>query len=343
MTFLAIGTSGLLALLFGAGVLLILAAGVAAVVLSRKPQAADFAFRALFVGGCVAGLTAAVGTLGGEATPAVRVAATVPGGPWVFGLDALSAIFLLAIFGVGAASAWYGVSYLARDPIPTQTSVGVGTPGRDRSRGGVALAHLFLAILVAAMALVVVAQAVVPFLIAWEVMALAAYVLIVFEQQRVEVRRAGLLYLVTTHAGTLALFALFALWGDGARDLTFAALGERGPLLAAGGASGGWVIALALLAFGLKAGMVPLHFWLPAAHSAAPSHVSALLSGVLIKMGIYGIMRVLLLMGTAPVWSGWFLLSVGAASGVLGVIWALAQHDIKRLLAYHSVENIGII
>ena len=138
----------------------------------------------------------------------------------------------------------------------------------------------------------------------------------------------------------LALLALFAVWGDGARDLTFAALALRAPALPAGGSA---VLLLALIGFGLKAGMVPLHFWLPEAHAASPSHISALMSGVVIKMGIYGLMRVVTMIAVPAAWWGWAVLCLGAVSGILGVVWALAQHDIKRLLAFHSVENIGII
>jgi formate hydrogenlyase subunit 3/multisubunit Na+/H+ antiporter MnhD subunit len=171
-------------------------------------------------------------------------------------------------------------------------------------------------------------------------MAVSSYILIVFEHERPEVRRAGLLYIVVTHTSMLALCALFAVWGNGARDLTFAALAEHAPALPAGGLA---VLLLALVGFGLKAGLVPFHIWLPEAHAAAPSHISAFMSGVVIKMGIYGVMRVVVLMATPPAWWGWVVLGLGMVSAVLGVIWALAQHDLKRLLAFHSVENIGII
>src|SRR5206468_5787006 len=106
---------------------------------------------------------------------------------------------------------------------------------------------------------------------------------------------------------------------------------------------GASILLLALFGFGIKAGLFPFHFWLPGAHAAAPSHISALLSGVMLKMGIYGLFRVLTLVGTSPAWWGWTLLILGLASAVLGVLWALAQHDIKCALAYSSVENIGII
>lgn len=310
--------------LFAAGLLLVLAAGVCAVAFSARPPIADHAFRMLFLTGCAAAAIQPVAVLRGAQPVEFRIDAAVPGGAWVFGIDALSAVFLLAILATGAASAVYGATYLAH----------------ERARRSVQLSHLGVAVLVVAMALVVTARAAVPFLIAWETMAVGAYVLVVFEHERSEIRRAGLLYLVATHAGTLALLALFAAWADGARDLTFAALAEHAVALPAGGAA---VLALALLGFGLKAGIVPLHFWLPEAHAASPSHVSALMSGVVIKMGIYGLLRVTMLFGQTPAWWGWLLLALGATSGVLGVVWALAQHDLKRLLAYHSVENIGII
>jgi hydrogenase-4 component B len=179
----------------------------------------------------------------------------------------------------------------------------------------------------------------VPFLIAWEIMAVSAYLLVVFESEREDVRRAGLIYLVLTHASTIALLAMFAGWGHGVAELTFPALSRAG----LSRESGSMILVLALVGFGIKAGVVPLHFWLPGAHAAAPSHVSALLSGVVLKMGIYGLLRVMSLMGVVPAWWGWTLLGLGLISGVLGVLWALAQHDLKRVLAYSSVENIGII
>jgi len=309
--------------LVAVGLVLIVMAGVAAAALSRRPAAGDRLFRVLFGAGCVTGAVPAVAVLAGAAVPDVRLAAAVPFGVWVFGLDTLSAVFLLAILSVGAACAFYGLAYL----------------DRERGHRAVGAAHLLLALLVAAMALVVIARAAIPFLIAWEVMAVTAYFLIVVEHERPEVRRAGLIYLAVTHAGTLLLFAFFATWAN-TRDLSFAALAAHPPFSAG---RGGVILILALVAFGLKAGVVPAHFWLPEAHAAAPSHVSALMSGVVIKMGIYGLLRTVALFGSPPPWWGWVVLALGACSGVLGVVWALAQHDIKRLLAFHSVENIGII
>ncbi len=298
------------------------AAGAVSAALARRPAVADLAFRMGVGLAAVVGAIPAVRVLAGHPIADVTIATPMPGGPWVFGLDALSALFLLVVLVAGAASAFYGIAYLR-------------LAGWRAAR----TSHFFLSALLASMAAVVVARAALPFLIAWELMALTSYATIVLEHGRAEVRRAGMLYLVATHVGTLALFAVFAVWGSGARDLSFASLAGR----ALHGMSAAAILGAALVGFGMKAGIVPLHFWLPEAHSAAPSHVSAVLSGVVIKMGVYGLMRVMVLMGGAPVWWGWLLLVAGAVSGVMGVVWALAQHDLKRLLAFHSVENIGII
>ena len=191
------------------------------------------------------------------------------------------------------------------------------------------------------MLLVVSAQAVVPFLGAWEMMAVGSYFLIAHEHERPDVRQAGRIYLVATHTGTLLLIAMFAAWHAPAGAWTFAALAHPAPGVPPAGAL---ILVLALVGFGFKAGFVPLHFWLPPAHASAPTHVSAIMSGIVIKMGVYGVLRVVSLFpGAPPAWWGWTVLTIGAVSGVLGVLWALAQHDVKRLLAYHSVENIGII
>jgi hydrogenase-4 component B len=280
---------------------------------------------ALLVGaGCALAVVPAIQVLAGGAAPEMRVPAAVPGGDWVFGIDPLSAFFLLLVLFVGGACALYGLEYLAP----------------DANHRPVAATHLLTAFEIAALALVVTARSAMPFLMAWEVMAVLAYFLVVFDSEHADVRRAGLIYLIGTHTGTLALIALFAFWGQFAGALSFDALARAAPQLPAGGAL---IFTLALVGFGFKAGIVPLHFWLPGAHGVAPSHVSALMSGVVIKMGIYGLLRTVSLVGSSPAWWGWLVLCLGLASGVLGVLWALTQHDLKRLLAYHSVENIGII
>jgi hydrogenase-4 component B len=310
--------------LFFWGLAGIVAAGVSATLLRHRPRLADRSYAVLVTAGCVLAAVPAVRVLAGASGMGVRVAVPAPSGPWDFGIDLLSAAFLLVVLGPGLANAWYGLRALRA----------------EREHRPVAVALVLFALELAALALVVTARAVVPFLVAWEVMAVLAYFLVTFEHERADVRRAGLVYLVATHTGTLALLALFAVWAGAGGGLTFEALAARAAALPGGGAL---VLCLALFGFGLKAGLVPLHFWLPEAHASAPSHVSALMSGVVIKMGIYGLFRVLTLLAAPPAWWGWLVLTLGVTSGVLGVLWALAQHDLKRLLAYHSVENIGII
>ena len=302
-----------------AGLLLI---GLAAAAQLVPRLRADAVYAALIVAGAALGLVAATSVLLHGGAPSLRFASALPGGDWEFGIDALSAIFLIAVLVVGAASAVYGRGYMRYDPGPAWPS------------------HAWFALEIVALSLVVCAQSLVAFMAAWEVMAIGSFLLVITEHHHAEARRAGYIYVVATHAGTLALFALFAILARGTNDWTFASLasGVRG-----GSAARDAVLALALIGFGVKAGFFPLHFWLPRAHAASPSHVSALMSGIVIKMGVYGLFRVVWLVGAPPLWWGWTVLSLGVLSAVLGVLWALAQHDIKRLLAYHSVENIGII
>jgi formate hydrogenlyase subunit 3/multisubunit Na+/H+ antiporter MnhD subunit len=204
---------------------------------------------------------------------------------------------------------------------------------RDEKALGVS--WFFFNLLVASMALVVVARNGILFLVAWELMALASFFLVTMQDDEERVRDAGRTYLVASHLGTAFLLVLFIMLAGGTDSLDFDRF--------AAGSHAGLLFILAAIGFGTKAGFVPLHVWLPEAHPAAPSHVSAVMSGVMIKTGIYGLVRTLTFLGPLPAWAGWLLVGVGVTSGVLGVLFALAQHDLKRLLAYHSVENIGII
>lgn len=245
----------------------------------------------------------------------------VPGGALRIHVDVLSAMFLLQIFVVSFLGAIYGLAYWKQ-------SEHLGNGRKLR---------LFYGVLTAAMALLVSARNALLFLAGWELMALAAFLLITTVDQDKEVRAVGYIYLVATRIGTLCLFAMFA--------ALFRLRGDwnlEGPLDARRALAGA-VFLLGFVGFGLKAGVMPMHVWLPGAHANAPSHVSAIMSGVLIKTGIYGIVRVTSLFPSPPAWWGAVLLGFGVASGVLGVAFAIGQHDIKRLLAYHSVENIGII
>lgn len=271
------------------------------------------------------GLGGAASCLIGAAPEAVPLALF----PWpamgngFVALDPLSAFFLTPVLLMGALGPLYGLGYWPQ----------------DRHKRNARKLQLFWGLLVAGMALLVIGRHAMIFLLGWEVMALSAFLLVTTEDQREESRRAGFIYLQGTHAGTLTLFALFALWrwATGSFELIPAAVGSLGLGVQSA------LFLLALISFGVKAGIMPLHFWLPGAHANAPSHVSAMLSGVVLKMGIYGLVRFFLLLPDLPGLWGGLVLTLGAVSGLLGVVFAIGQHDLKRLLAYHSVENIGII
>jgi hydrogenase-4 component B len=232
-------------------------------------------------------------------------------------LDGLSALFLVLVCVVGGAGAVYGREYWSEDHHPS-------------ARRG----RAWWSAMALSMGLVLVSSNGLHFLIAWELFALCGYYLITLERERREVRAAGWLYLAASHAGTMCLFAFFATLATRSGSWELGPMREhadRAPLL--------W---LALLGFGIKAGFFPLHIWLPSAHANAPSHVSALMSGVAIKMGLYGIVRFCGWM-PAPPEAGWVVVGLGAASALLGIAFALSQNDLKRLLAYCSVEHIGVI
>jgi hydrogenase-4 component B len=191
------------------------------------------------------------------------------------------------------------------------------------------------------MSLVTLADNVLTFLLMWEGMSLTSYFLVVTEANENGTVRAGVWYAAMTHAGLVSLLIAFLVMMNGGSG-SFADL--RAGAAALSPTMRNVIFALAFLGFGSKAGVVPLHVWLPRAHPAAPSHVSALMSGVMIKMGVYGLLRVTLdLLGSGPAWWGALVLILGAGSAVIGILYALMENDFKRLLAYSSVENIGIV
>jgi formate hydrogenlyase subunit 3/multisubunit Na+/H+ antiporter MnhD subunit len=273
--------------------------------------------------GCAAGLAGAAIALAGGGAAEVAMAWPLPGGELRAGCDALSAFFLVPVFVLGALGPLAGLAHWNADRHP-----------RNARR-----LHLCHGLLVASMAAVIVSRQSVLFMIAWEVMALAAFLLVTTGDHDRAVRRSGLVFLAASHAGALCLLAAFALLraAGGSFDL-----GAGDAARASEGAATA-IFLLAAAGFGLKAGLMPLHVWLPGAYSSAPCHVSAVLSGATASVGLYGIVRVTgLLPGAQPAW-GWLLLGLGAASAVLGAAFALAQHDLRRLLAYSSVENAGIM
>lgn len=299
--------------------LVLVLSGLAAVASPRGNLSCRVAAAGLWIA-CLSGLFPVVATLSGHAPAPLEIPWNVPWGSFRIALDGLSAFFCLPILLLAPLAGLYGCSYLAR----------------EKGKGA---ASAFLNLLVASMLLLVVSANGVLFLVCWEVMALASFFLVAHDDEKPQVREAAWIYLVATHLGTAFLLVFFAVLGQGAGSLDFSRFGGTAFTPFAREI----LFFTALLGFGSKAGFFPLHVWLPEAHPAAPSHVSALMSGVMIKMGIYGILRFLSFMADIPSSWGLVLLMAGLASGVLGVLFALAQHDIKRLLAYHSVENIGII
>ena len=272
--------------------------------------------------GCVAGLAGSAGILLNGGAQAFNAPWTAPFGSFSLCIDPLSAFFLTVLFTVSLAAAVYGAGYMRHH-------AGAGRPGFH---------WLFFNILIVSMGLILTARNGVLFLVAWEVMSLSSFALVMTDHKRAETRKAGLYYIIAAHVGTAALMAMFVILGHGSASMDFDAFtgsSDRGMASV--------VFILAMAGFGSKAGFIPLHVWLPEAHPAAPSHVSALMSGVMIKMGIYGIIRVMGLIGPPEPWWGLALVGTGVVSGAGGVINALGQKDLKRLLAYSSVENIGII
>ncbi len=249
---------------------------------------------------------------------------SMAGGNFQLMLDPLSAFFLLPVVLLGPLFALYGAPYMRHY-------------SKDGYRHGV---HwFFYNLLAVGMILVLLARNGLLFMLSWEVMSLAPFFLVLFHDRDAKARSAAWVYLVAGHLGGVLLLLFFLLLGTSGHSLDFSTFQP----LALSPAFRHLLFGLAFLGFGVKAGILPVHVWLPEAHPAAPSHVSAYMSGVMIKMGIYGILRAILLLG-GPVYSwGMILVVTGVVSGILGVLFALAQHDLKRLLAYHSVENIGII
>ncbi len=296
------------------------AAMAGALIFRERPAVANWLAHGLSAAGC---LLAVAG--------AARVFAA---GPQAFGLpvdtlfgavtvraDYLSAFFLAVIGTVGAAASVYALAY-SREYY-----------GRRLGSMGLLYAAFLLSMLV-----VVTVSQVVAFVVAWELMTVASFLLVAHEREKAAASRAAYVYFVMTHIGTAFIIVAFLLLVPPGGSLDFAALA----------APAGWLrdaaFVCALIGFGTKAGIIPLHVWLPEAHPAAPTHVSAVMSGVMIKTAIYGLARFYLeFLGPGPLWWGAAVLAAAALSSVLGVLYALMQHDVKRLLAYHSVENIGII
>ena len=309
-----------------AGMLVAYLGGAAASLLARSARSARYATAVGAAIGSIAGLVLAAGVLiTGRAVEVAFPHLLAVAGGIAIRLDVLGAFFLGIVSIVGLPATLYGASY---------------THAYD-DRYSVRFMGLMFNLFLLGMSIVPCAGNVLTFVLGWELMSVASYFLVMTEFEEAETRSAGLWYAGMTHFGLVLLLPMFFLMATGGgtafSDLKIAAASL--PATTRGG-----VFVLAVLAFGSKAGLAPLHVWLPRAHPAAPSHVSALMSGVMIKLGIYGLVRVTLdLLGGGPAWWGGVLLALGSISALLGVLYALAEQDLKRLLAYSSVENIGIV
>ena len=238
-----------------------------------------------------------------------------------FSLDSLSAFFLIPIFAVCPLAVLYSFHYM----------------DKAVQRGRIAVNYFFLTLLIISMALVATADNIISFALVWELMSVSSFFLVMHEYQKRATRKAGYIYFIFTHVGAMFIFAAFALAYSYTGSFDFSSFTDIPVNIKV------IVFFLALVGFGSKAGIFPLHIWLPHAHPAAPSNISAVMSGVMIKMGIYGIFRLYAALGVTELIFGEAVLTLGIISGILGVVYALGKHDLKKLLAYHSVENIGII
>ena len=277
------------------------------------------------VASSLTGVAALSLALGGVLQEGLLLSHAASGFSLGYAIGPLSAWFLVALSALAIPAALYSIGYLEHAVSAARTAFVVGT----------------FNLLLGAVEAVFVADGVVGFLFAWELMTLATAALVMTEHEGPANRRAALLYLVMSHVGTGCLLAGFLVLASLGKSLAFSVV--LGGSLAAGGLRDALFV-LFFLGFGVKAGVVPLHVWLPEAHPAAPTSVSALLSGVLTQTGIYGLFRVCAFGLGVPRWDwGMALALAGSLTAVLGVLYALTQTDLKRLLAYSTIENVGII
>jgi hydrogenase-4 component B len=315
-----------IAALFLTGIIVWLAGALACLALWRRPARARQVACGAALAGSLLNLFASAAAIFSASPIVIGLPFGNPVFTWAVRLDPLSAYFNVTLAALAAAVSLYSFGYLKE----------------MEGRRNLGAFGFFFNLLLLSLALVFTASNAFFFLVAWEVMALSSFCLISFEHEKRETRNAGVLFLIMSHAGTGLLLIAFLTLTTASGSLDFSSfhlLASRMPPLQQGA-----VFLLFLFGFGVKAGIVPLHIWLPEAHPVSPSNVSALMSGIVIKTGIYGMARVFFdFYGAPPLWMGTVVLGLGVASALLGVLYALMEHDLKRLLAWHSIENIGII
>ena len=297
------------------------AVSVLAIAVSRMSLATPIVYGASLVISAAAFASALAHLAGDGAAAMLALPIGLPTIGTQFRLDALSAFFLVVVNLGGAVTSLYALGYGRHEHAPMRVLP-------------------FYPAFLAAMNLVVLADDAFAFLVSWEFMSLTSWALVLAHHQEPATMRAGSIYLVMASFGTFCILLAFGVLAGADGGYAFATMRAAPPTPAASGLA----VMLVLIGAGSKAGLVPLHVWLPLAHPAAPSHVSALLSGVMTKVAVYGFIRIVFdLIGEPTPWSGLVVLTVGGLTAVIGVLYALMQHDLKRLLAYHTVENIGII
>ena len=300
----------------------LLGTGTAAIVMAGRRGATTLVYGVSLCATTIALLTAGASLL---VPDAAGTTLTLPVGlPWLgahFRLDTLAAFFLVVVNLGGATASLFGLGYGSHEETPARVLP-------------------FFPAFLAGMNLVVLADDAFTFLFTWEFMSLSSWALVMAHHRASGNARAGYLYLLMASFGTLALLLAFGLLAGPGGGYAFDAIRAAAPASMVATV----VLALALVGAGSKAGLVPLHVWMPLAHPAAPSHVSALMSGVMTKVAVYGFVRIAFdLLGAPSWWWGALVLLLGGVTAVMGVLYALMEHDLKRLLAYHTVENIGII
>ncbi|MBU1342427.1 MAG: hydrogenase, partial [Proteobacteria bacterium] len=305
---------------FFISILIILSGGFLSLVFARQAKLSKIITVFLLSIGCFWGLIDAVTKLVQSGSGAASFK-YLNGFSLAFEIDGISAFFLVTIFAVSLLAAIYSFHYMEDTKNAVRTAVH----------------YFFFSLLILSMALVVTAANIITFLLSWEIMSLSSFFLVIYNHRSAENRKAGFLYFVFSHVGAMFIFAAFGIIYGYTGSFEFNELNSLPETVKI------MIFIFSFIGFGSKAGVFPFHVWLPYAHPAAPSHISAVMSGVMIKTGIYGIVRMYTLLDFHTPVFGNIVLVAGVVSGILGVVYALGQHDLKRLLAYSSVENIGII
>jgi formate hydrogenlyase subunit 3/multisubunit Na+/H+ antiporter MnhD subunit len=307
-------------------ILILLVSGAASFLFKNSPRLSNLSGALGAFAGSAAGLAGVYDSCTNRVPLILNLAWKVPLAGFSIKIDALSAFFLFIIYLSGVLGALYGHEYLKH----------------YYKHKNIGSCWFFYNLLIASMALVTISSNAILFLTAWELMSVSSFFLVLFEGEKLQTAKAGYIYLTATHVATLFLLVMFIILAQQSNSFDFASWSSA-HLTGLSPVALGIIFFCGLIGFGTKAGIMPLHIWLPQAHPAAPSHVSALMSGVMIKIGVYGLLRLTTFLGSPQPYWGYALIVSGAVSAALGILFALAQHDIKRALAYSSIENMGII